>query len=404
MRSQTLCTRACLLALFPASISATDSVLSFVEEVIVEDVLYAGQPPIEYPNELAVVPGGIMGDGNVSIVFGALSAIYWFENNGTGLWPKHEVYYNTSTIKRPFQPHIAVADIEGDGILDVVSGWRGLSWYRGNGDGTFNFAVIEPYSNHRWPLTGDVDRDGVMDIFVERGTSGLWHWYRGGPEGLTFHDYIQGTDDYSTSITRTTELADIDGDGYLDIVGGGFYNFPQRTTLAWCRYNNETGTFEAPFFIGGNRNAKVVTGKIDSDDTVDVLTITGAGSISYFRNIRGDGSEWVEVNVSTVDRGQSFRHIALADFNNDGVPEIVATDHANANRLSLKPLAIFQLNGSDGSYIFSETETKYRVRDLKTADMNSDGLVDIVVVDHIGWYTSKIAWLRNGAHDAHISI
>lgn len=117
---------------------------------------------------------------------------------------------------------VAVADINGDGKLDLAIGGTFLATMFGNGDGTFQAAVdVGTESLMEGMAFTDLNGDGKLDI-VAQGLNGPIY-YLGNGDG-TFQDYVTMP---LVGSGNTTTVGDFNRDGAIDIVTGGasiYYN------------------------------------------------------------------------------------------------------------------------------------------------------------------------------------
>lgn len=373
--------------------AAAENTTCFVEEFVADAA-----------SLLASYAEDVDGDGDIDIMSSDGDAYYWFENNGTVPWPRHPLL--PKTLDR-IENSLVSGDIDGDGIVDLVtSGFDGLSWHKGNGDVTFNTTIIidlsasSQYGFYFSRTIVDINKDGYGDIvvFMNDPTLGLRIvWYQGGPDGPMSETFVRGTSGYLTRnyvSNSAIVLNDIDSDGYLDIIGSGFARTSDGYGLAWCKYNNVSGEFEDPIYIGRSDRFDIAVGMIDDDNYVDVATIVDAHSetISYFRNVNGDGTIWEEVVVNDVDSGNVLEFLALADYDNDGKLELVA---ASSFDQPGGPIKVFELNYpyTVPEYVDLATTTSY-IGNIDAADVDNDGRVDLVFSDGT---REKVVWLRNGA-------
>jgi hypothetical protein len=113
---------------------------------------------------------------------------------------------------------VAVADVNGDGNLDVVTLGYELRVFLGNGDGTFGSPFIGPAVDGRAGVIGDFNRDGRLDAVITNVTTTGYtaFLFLGNGDGT-----FQAPQSYTASgIARAA--ADLNRDGALDVVTGGF--------------------------------------------------------------------------------------------------------------------------------------------------------------------------------------
>jgi hypothetical protein len=166
---------------------------------------------------------------------------------------------------------------------------------------------------------GDVDGDGLFDIFVTHlieETNTLWRQH---PRGL-FHDRSRAAGLTEISGRGTgfgTVLADFDHDGWPDlaVVNGsvhlGEVVDKERLGPFWCRFaernriwsNKGDGTFRdisstnAPFCGRPSVARGLVCGDIDGDGALDLLVTNIAEPARLYRNIAPQRGHWLMVRA-----------------------------------------------------------------------------------------------------------
>src|SRR6266536_6112644 len=275
---------------------------------------------------------------------------------------------------------VAVADVNGDGHLDLVVAYGSegsVGVLLGKGDGTFQPAV--KYSSGGAGAfsvaIADVNGDGKPDIVAlnaiyDVGTVGV---LLGNGDGT-----LQPPVTYSTgvySMPDSLAVGDLNGDGHPDIAMANFGHSDcdcndGRVGVLW---GNSDGTFQpAVFFPSGGY------------DTVSI-TIR-AGLLVVINLCQDQYCDWpngsVCVNGSCYDSGGMNPYsVAVGDLNGDGRPDIVvANATSNPNNDPSKTVGVLLNDGWGGfqSAVLYNPGGAYP--DLgAVADLNGDGKPDIVV-------------------------
>jgi pimeloyl-ACP methyl ester carboxylesterase len=231
--------------------------------------------------------------------------------------------------------------------------------------------------------TGDFNRDGRLDIVVAKDDGSGLSVFLGNGDG-TF-----GAERLLTGPTLLcTAVGDLNGDGKLDIVGVVFNGSAIATLLG-----NGDGTFTGGITTSvpnPGYNAYVALADFNRDGILD-LVVTTAKGVSVFLGV-GDGTFGQPSNFALANQPSK---VAIADFDGDGLLDLAATDNPNN-----QSIAVLRGNG-DGT--FSEPveygSNGYAV-DLAVADFNGDGHPDIAVANEgpVGSSGSGIAILMNNGN------
>ncbi|MCB1877152.1 MAG: DUF11 domain-containing protein [Chromatiales bacterium] len=260
---------------------------------------------------------------------------------------------------------IALADVDGDGDLDLITGNYGPSNTRkanrvwlNDGAGNFTDSGQTLGTDDTFQLAvGDVDGDGDID-FVAANVGQADRVYLNDGTG-SFTDNGQALD---TGFTAGVVLADFDGDGDLDLATG---NISQANKIF---FNDGSGSFtDSGQSLGSSFTLVLVSGDVDGDGDIDLFE--GTGSNQSDRIWLNDGAG------SFTDSGQSITSSrtvegALADVDGDGDLDLVSAT-ASGTRLRL----------NDGSGVFTAgvvslgSTSSY---DVALVDVDGDGDLDII--------------------------
>ena len=262
-------------------------------------------------------------------------------------------------------PSIAVADVNGDGLDDVMFGNS-----KGQSSATFIQTAPGTFSSFKTGLDGvdttyeaqamlliDIDRDGDRDLVCGGGGAefgadererGLRVYVNDGKGHFT--PSIKPLPDVSTNAT-TLNACDFDADGDMDLfVGGGVatdtYPYPDRSYLL---ANDGKGAFRdvTDSIAPGLRHIGIVRSAlwsdVDNDDQFDLVLVGEWMPITMFRNENGRLS-----NVTKqwgLDTTTSWWYsITGADIDNDGDIDYICGNHGENSRYkatSEKPIEIF---------------------------------------------------------------
>ena len=187
--------------------------------------------------------------------------------------------------------------------------------------------------------------------------------------------------DFATPITLPTrgsfdtDLSDIDGDGYIDLI---VTNFGDSNSI----FFNTGGKFISPPVEFGNAygNYYGITVKdFDNNGYPDILSVTNDGNPSTLLYNQKDAtslkSQYKAVRLNH-ERILFSKALALADFNNDGFLDIVEGDQ--------NPEANMIWYGAGGGKLIGPIELptlndEERTTDFAIGDFDKDGNLDLVV-------------------------
>jgi hypothetical protein len=236
----------------------------------------------------------------------------------------------------------------------------------------------------------DLDGDGRLDVAV-RGQTGFGH--REGHRVLLWKQ--EAPDRWSSRELSTPEgeglkLADVDRDGDADVViAGRWYENPGSIHgRAWTEHR-----YTAAWTYG---DAKVETADFNGDGRLDVVLTPaeprgGTYRIAWYEAPAdpkaGDWKEHVvEARVETV-----VHALAAADLDEDGRPEIVtARMHQGAEP---QEAAVYWNEGNGARWTKQVLSTRGS-HNLILADLNGDGRPDILGANHGGPF-QPVEWWKN---------
>lgn len=257
----------------------------------------------------------INGNDTLDVVASLYSArkMVWYENNHP-TWTQHMIDESTDDAD-----YMLVADIDGDDTLDVITAGgisgRDVVWYENNHP-DWTEHIIESGADATPSLNvTDIDGDGLLDIAVTNPVANKVIWYKNEGNGLSWTKY---TIDNNLNAAFGINSGDIDGDGTIDLVvttGGPYYN---GSDVVWYENNHPIWTKHV---IDANLSGATwpeVT-DVDGDGTMDVI-VGGfaADEVVWYEN---NHPTWTKHVIDANLNGP--RVLAVSDVDGDGINDLI---------------------------------------------------------------------------------
>ncbi len=303
-----------------------------------------------------------------------------FLGNGDGTFTEKGSAFGPSSETGGF----IVSDFNSDGIPDVAA--INASYYApnntitiflGNGDGTFTAAGSSPALGYNPTAiaTADIDGDGNADlIVVQQGSSSS-----SGGQVAIFFGKGDGTFTQAPSTTSVPSVvssvlpADLNGDGHVDLVLSGSGGSGVTILLG-----NGDGTFTSVAGPNQSGEATVAVADVNNDGIPDL--VFGAATTSNLTVFLGNGDGTFTETPSSLNASLVIGNsVAIADLNQDGIPDVVYSNGATTGVLFGK---------GDGTFVQFPTTLSFSTYGFGTAfvvaDFNGDGWPDVLAIGGSG--------------------
>jgi len=295
---------------------------------------------------------------------------------------------------------IAVADLDGDGKLDITSADTTKDvffWFAGDGKGKFSRQTIsqpEPGWLERH-VVGDIKGDGRPDVAIVKNLHRQLLWFEnpGNPrQSKQWKRHI-----IATEFARAYDvvLADLARRGRLDVAAS-----------AWS--GNQLAWFENPGKSDGKEWTKhmldpdlresrtIRAADFNRDGKIDLLGTGSAGNtVAWYENPGKLGLPWKKHVID--DQSARPIHGHTVDMDGDGDPDVVMAlgFSAPAETKNTHLVAWYENLGApgDGSrwhkHVIGRLDFAF---EAVAADLNGDGHIDVVATSHGG---GKVVWFEN---------
>lgn len=381
----------------------------------------------------------INGDGKVEILAGGYvtGRIYRFDEVGTNSKDHTPILHFVGPLEADGQPldvgwaaAPTAADVNGDGLIDIISGDMPMTATGGDSSSSENFLYYfknvgtktEPkFAKQKFPVKGtfpkgaiaaprlaDLNGDGLLDLVVARdtdvsiymnvGTKTAPLWQYDPPLASKWHTaplYGWGT-----------QLMDWNGDHHFDLVEGFNVRINENkgNPQFFSQAKSILGPGEKVFHSSpyGDPWTFTYVADVDGDGSPDILYGTHSGNIYYHRNLGTANAPHFDtegVLLSTND-GQPIKvgpmpgqkwdfdvlqgartTVAAADFDRDGKVDLIVGDTYGKVR--------YYRNLTGGTH--PQFAAPVVIADVKTrlvpsvADWNGDGWPDVIVGSTRSW-------------------
>lgn len=264
----------------------------------------------------------------------------------------------------------AAGDIDKDGKAEIVFGCyrNDSSVYALNGE---DGSLLWKYNTHPVGFEGcndvavllyDVDKDDTLEVIVPSSCNAKTFCFRGKTGAIQWQTPTAGSDSPPT-------IADIDNDGRLEILHGGFDGHvlaihADDGSVDWSKtVDNNSWVQTAPTVVD-----------VDGNGQLDFIAGTWAFSpdTSRINAYRGDNQNliWSKPVSDYIYHGS-----AVADIDKDGKPELVFGDYNGI---------LYALNAENGSTLWTYQASVYIGAPASIADVNHDGNCDVIYCDAYG--------------------
>ena len=270
--------------------------------------------------------------------------------------------------------NVSIGDLNHDGHPDLVLA-KGRHWplvdrvLINDGHGRFPVAYnLGSASDRSYSGTlADLDGDGSLDVVISNDAPDLKLVYLNDGTGHFRVGSTYGSPDWPM---RNARVADLNGDGRPDIIAAN--RTGGRPGASYVCLNRGKGVFDADCLAFAHESATTITpADVNHDGFIDLAVPNRDGGQSYV--YLNDGKANFPKRIAFGPADATMRESEATDLNGDGRIDLVAIDE--------KKGAFIFFNQPDGTFSVGVPlgDPKIVPYALAVGDLNLDGKIDIVV-------------------------
>src|SRR5690554_1577648 len=343
---------------YPSTLFINNGDGTFTEQT--ENVIYTTSGP-----SIAATWGDYNNDGNIDLYIcntgnsgDPTAANFLFRNDGDGNFTR--ILEGEIVTDMDWSLGAAWADYDNDGFLDLyVSNFMQENrLYKNNGDGTFTKItegdIVNDNNNTYSASWVDYDNDGFQDLYVVN----YFYSELPGQNNCLYRNNGDGTFTKNTTsliandaaLTQGSSWGDFNNDGLMDVyVTVNDYADVKHNLLYKNIGNGEFELVDASPSTDGGQTFGAAWLDIDNDGFLDLTVSNNGGSQMRYNNLyKNNGDETFTDQIDDITTQIPLRDFSstVADFNNDGYPDIFTPSFSTTLSHGL-----YKNNGGDNNWI-----------------------------------------------------
>ena len=258
----------------------------------------------------------------------------------------------------PGASQVAIADMTGDGMPDLVSADFNVSLFVQTAPGTFASPVSLYAGGANWVAVGDLNGDGAPDVALTDAVGVKVLFHTGAVSATTYAAPVTvftQTPNANLQGANIIAIADINGDGFMDLIitDPGPTGGAAPTVSVLLQDAAHPGQFLAPGAYPTQPQSlsqSIIVADVNGDGHPDIVIGGWAGVSVFLQDAANPGTFLARTDYNAPHASE----IAIADVNGDGLPDIVVpvgpTQPVVNGIITNSPGVLLQMAGAAGTF------------------------------------------------------
>lgn len=357
------------------------------------------------PRPVVVAVADFDGDGDLDVVTGYAGA--------TGTDPLVAILFQTSPVSFTATQiasgtildglaALAVADVDGDGLLDVIVACNGRILYlrspadpsEGAGWSTSTVAQSDGAGVGQWSdvAIADIDAANRPDIVASNQTTGLLSFFRAPADAGSGDNWTRVDMDAATRAGAAgVATGDVDGDGRMDVYSTAVDETTDR--VAW--YRNPGGDSSGAWTkntIGNLPGTRIEVGDLDQDSDVDVVVVEPVNrQVGWYVRPTDPTGDWSGFLLTQFTTNTPV-DVKISDVDANGQNDVVVSTRDNGGLRWFTPVGGQTLQWVENNLIdLIDNLGRIAIGNID-GDARDDVIFPLSATDPVN---DQVAWVRN---------